>query len=125
YEAESIHGMSTAHENKQGVDILYMMEEFKEALSKAKFVVCQNVQFDLNVMGAEFLRYGMDNILEDKPKLDTCTEVTAELVKLPGGRGGRDKLPTLTELHAYLFGVAFSEEHNATADGEGTNNCGL
>jgi hypothetical protein len=32
--------------------------------------------------------------------LDTCTEVTASLLKLPGGRGG--KLPTLTELHSYL-----------------------
>src|SRR5699024_4756404 len=51
YEAESIHGISTALANKQGVDILYMLEEFKEALSKAKFVVGQNVQFDLNVMG--------------------------------------------------------------------------
>jgi DNA polymerase-3 subunit alpha len=36
------------------------------------------------------------------PILDTCTEVTF-LVKLPGGRGGKFKLPTLTELHSYLF----------------------
>jgi DNA polymerase-3 subunit alpha len=27
------------------------------------------------------------------PVLDTCTEVTASLLKLPGGRGGRFKLP--------------------------------
>lgn len=125
YEAESIHGISTELANKQGVDILYMLEEFKEALSKAKFVVGQNVQFDINVMGAEYLRYGLDNVLEDKPKLDTCTEVTAELLKLPGGRAGRYKLPTLTELHEYLFGVAFSEAHNATADVEATTRCFL
>ena len=35
--------------------------------------------------------------------LDTCTEVTAQLCQIPGGRGGRYKLPTLTELHQFLF----------------------
>src|SRR5690606_23556428 len=57
------------------------------------------------------------------PVLDTCTEVTAELLKLPGGRGGRYKLPNLTELHNYLFGVPFAEAHNATADVEATTRC--
>lgn len=57
------------------------------------------------------------------PVLDTCTEVTAELCKLPGGRGGRFKLPTLTELHSYLFDQPFSEAHNATADVEATTRC--
>ncbi|VTP97968.1 DNA polymerase III subunit alpha [Sphingobacterium daejeonense] len=57
------------------------------------------------------------------PILDTCTEVTADLLKLPGGRGGRYKLPNLTELHSYLFGVPFAEAHNATADVEATTRC--
>src|SRR5690606_39156034 len=43
--------------------------------------------------------------------------------KLPGGRGGRYKLPNLTELHNYLFGVPFAEAHNATADVEATTRC--
>jgi DNA polymerase III subunit alpha len=59
------------------------------------------------------------------PKLDTCTEDTAELCKLPGGRGGRFKLPTLTELHSHLFGEPFAEAHNATADVEATTRCFL
>jgi DNA polymerase-3 subunit alpha len=54
------------------------------------------------------------------PVLDTCTEVTAKLLQLPGGRGGRFKLPTLTELHQYLFNRSFGEAHNATADVEAT-----
>ena len=40
-----------------------------------------------------------------------------------GGRGGKFKLPTLTELHEYLFQVPFSEAHNATADVEATTRC--
>jgi LemA protein len=52
----------------------------------------------------------------EMPILDTCTEVTASLLKLPGGRGGKFKLPTLTELHQYLFDQPFAEAHNATAE---------
>jgi DNA polymerase-3 subunit alpha len=40
--------------------------------------------------------------------LDTCTEVTAKLLQLPGGRGGKFKLPTL-ELHEYLFNKPFQK----------------
>jgi DNA polymerase-3 subunit alpha len=57
------------------------------------------------------------------PVLDTCTEVTASLLQLPGGRGGKFKLPTLTELHSYLFNKPFAEAHNATADVEATTRC--
>ena len=43
-------------------------------------------------------------------------EASANLCEIPGGRGGKFKLPTLTELHTFLFGSAFEEAHNATAD---------
>src|SRR5690606_25674222 len=47
------------------------------------------------------------------------------LLQIPGGRGGKFKLATLTELHQYLFGIPFSEAHNATADVEATTRCFL
>ncbi|KAG1649533.1 DNA polymerase III subunit alpha [Nymphon striatum] len=59
------------------------------------------------------------------PVLDTCTELTATLCQIPGGRGGKFKLPTLTELHQHLFGVPFGDAHNATADVEATTRCFL
>ena len=43
----------------------------------------------------------------------------------PGGRGGRFKWPKLTELHVKLFGEAFAEAHNASADVEATARCFL
>src|SRR5699024_4576389 len=52
-------------------------------------------------------------------------EVTAQLCQIPGGRGGRFKLPTLTELHEELFDEPFAEAHNATADVEATTRCFL
>jgi DNA polymerase-3 subunit alpha len=72
-------------------------------LGKAKFIVGQNLGFDLNIMGSEFHRLGLESQMSKMPVLDTCTEVTASLLKLPGGRGGRFKLPTLTELHSFLL----------------------
>ena len=125
YDAERIHGISTELAQQQGVELAAVLEKFNIALSKSKFVVGQNVGFDVNIMGCEFHRLGVENLMASMPVLDTCTEITADLLKLPGGRGGRFKLPTLTELHQYLFGVPFADAHNATADVEATTRCFL
>ena len=125
FDAEKIHGISTELAEKEGIALSEMIQKFSEALSKTKFVVGQNVGFDLNIMGAEFIRLGLENPLPEMPLLDTCTETTAQLCQLPGGRGGKFKLPTLTELHEFLFKIPFSEAHNATADVEATTRCFL
>jgi DNA polymerase-3 subunit alpha len=125
YDAERIHGISTELAQEQGIPLAEVVEKFNTALAKAKFIVGQNVGFDVNIMGCEFYRLGVNSPMAAMPVLDTCTEVTADLLKLPGGRGGRYKLPTLTELHGYLFGVPFAEAHNATADVEATTRCFL
>ena len=123
YDSEQIHGISTALAEEQGVPLAEVATAFQKALEKTTFVVGQNVDFDVNIMGAEFYRLHQPNPLEELPVLDTCTETTAELCKIPGGRGGKFKLPTLTELHEFLFGEPFAEAHNATADVEATTRC--
>ena len=125
YDAEKIHGISTALAESEGVPLAEVLEKFNAAMAKTKFIVGQNVGFDLNIMGAEFHRSGIENVLQELPVLDTCTEETALLCQIPGGRGGKFKLPTLTELHQFLFGVPFGEAHNATADVEATTRCFL
>jgi DNA polymerase-3 subunit alpha len=67
------------------------LDKFNEALGKAKFIG-QNLGFDLNIMGSEFHRLGLESKMSKMPVLDTCT-VTASLLKLPGGRGGRLNYP--------------------------------
>jgi DNA polymerase-3 subunit alpha len=123
YDAERIHGISTELAKKDGESLDTVLKEFNITLEKAKFVVGQNIGFDINVLGCEFVRLNQETPMTKIPVLDTCTETTAELCKLPGGRGGRYKLPTLTELHQFLFGQPFSEAHNATADVEATTRC--
>ncbi|RZK05820.1 MAG: DNA polymerase III subunit alpha, partial [Flavobacterium sp.] len=125
YDAERIHGISTELAQADGISLSEVLEKFNIALSKAKFIVGQNLGFDVNIMGCEFHRLGVNSPMSLMPVLDTCTEVTASLLKLPGGRGGRFKLPTLTELHEYLFHKPFAEAHNATADVEATTRCFL
>ncbi len=125
YDAERIHGISTALAEELGKDLEFVLEEFNSALKKSKFVVGQNVGFDINIMGCEFHRNDFDSPLSEMSVLDTCTEITANLCQIPGGKGGRFKLPTLTELHEHLFGSGFGEAHNATADVEATTRCFL
>ena len=123
YDSERIHGISTELAQQKGIPLADVAQKFTEVLSKAKFLVGQNVGFDVNIMGCEFFRLGIENPLPRLPVLDTCTETTAQLCQIPGGRGGKFKLPTLTELHQFLFGRPFVEAHNATADVEATTRC--
>ncbi|RPD93441.1 DNA polymerase III subunit alpha [Aureibaculum marinum] len=123
YDAEQIHGISTELAEEEGEELNTVLNLFNEALSKTSYVVGQNVGFDLNIMGSEFYRQGIATKLNDLPLLDTCTEATATLCQIPGGRGGKFKLPTLTELHEHLFNKPFAEAHNATADVEATARC--
>jgi DNA polymerase-3 subunit alpha len=125
YDAERVHGISTELAEAEGVPLAEVLEKFNIALSKTKFIVGQNLGFDVNIMGCEFHRMDVNSPMSHLPVLDTCTEVTASLLKLPGGRGGKYKLPTLTELHEYLFNKPFAEAHNATADVEATTRCFL
>jgi DNA polymerase-3 subunit alpha len=123
YDSEQIHGISTELAKEQGVPLEDALHEFNEALGKAKFVVGQNINFDINVWGCEYYRLGIETPMVEMPILDTCTETTAGLCQIPGGRGGKFKLPTLTELHEFLFHEPFAEAHNATADVEATTRC--
>jgi DNA polymerase III epsilon subunit-like protein len=54
YDAEKVHGISTELASEQGVSLQEVLDKFNIALSKSKFVVGQNVGFDVNIMGAEF-----------------------------------------------------------------------
>ena len=125
YDAEQIHGISTELATQKGKSLNEVLQLFNEVLQKSKFVVGQNLGFDLNIMGSEYYRKGIETPLLELPVLDTCTEKTASLCKIPGGRYGKFKLPTLTELHQHLFGEPFAEAHNATADVEATTRCFL
>ena len=121
FDSEQVHGISTALAEADGVPLTEVLTKFNKAIGQAEFIIGHNVSFDRNIMGAEYLRLGLRDPLEEKSVIDTCTEETAQLCQLPGGRGGKYKLPTLSELYHFLFQVGFEEAHNATADVEATS----
>ena len=123
FDSEKIHGISTDLAKKIGVEINFALKKFKEDLSKSDFICGHNLNFDQKILGSEFLRIDGTNPLQDFPKIDTCTEETAQICLLPGGRGRKYKLPTLIELYYHLFKENFDSAHNASADVEATALC--
>jgi len=124
YNASKIHGISTERATKEGLALSEVLEIFIQELKKAQFVVGHNISFDNNIVGCEFLRKNMPNLLQSIPAIDTKNDAT-DFCKIPGGRGGRFKWPSLTELHEKLFSSTFSQAHNASADVEATARCFL
>jgi len=56
YDSEKIHGISTELAEKDGHNLLDVLNQFNEAVKQSKFVIGHNVKFDLNIMGCEFYR---------------------------------------------------------------------
>jgi DNA polymerase-3 subunit alpha len=120
FESEQIHGVSTALAQELGKPIDIVLENFINVLKQSNYVVGHNLNFDVNVIAAELDRLSLNSSITSIEVIDTCTEETAILCQLPGGRGGKFKLPTLSELYNHIFNDLFEQAHNATADVEAT-----
>jgi len=123
YKAEQIHGISTSRATKEGHDLSLVLAEFQKDLAHAKLLVGHNIEFDINIIGAEFIRKAIDpQFLLDTPKIDTGI-VSTEYCQLSGGIGGKLKMPRLLELHEKLFGKGFGDAHDASYDVAATARC--
>lgn len=119
-ESSRIHGITTAHAEKEGVPLQFVLQEFAHAINSADTLVAHNMSFDEKIVGAEFLRNNLPNILDEKNKICTM-EGSKDFCALEGQYGL--KWPRLTELHQKLFGVDFAEAHNAENDIKATARC--
>lgn len=124
FNSAKIHGITTEKAEKEGLPLVEVLDIFQEALNKTTVVAGHNIEFDINIAGAEYYRKQKDTNLLDLASLDTKDEST-EYCAIPGGRGGGFKWPTLTELHKKLFSSGFDEAHNAAADVVATTRCFL
>ena len=78
------------------------------------------MSFDEKIVGAEFLRNSMKNILSGKKKICTM-ESTTNICKISGQYGY--KWPSLAELHYELFKENFIDAHDAKVDIDITAKC--
>ena len=122
FKAQDIHGISTDLALRDGLLLEEVIQKFVNVLARTKFLIGHNLKFDTNVLGAEFIRAGINPKLLEIPVLDTCTPRSAKVTKIKG-RGNSFKIPKLSELHIKLFGEEFKEAHNATADVEASARC--
>ena len=121
FNAEKVHGISTKRALAEGHELKTILGIFEGDVVKAKHLVGHNIEFDINVVGSEFLRgaWGMPLTAN---QLDT-KDLSTEYCGIPGGRGGKFKWPTLTELHHKLFGTGFGDAHDAAYDVDATARC--
>jgi len=122
YNAEKVHGISTKRAAEEGHPLQEILQVFREDVAQAKYLVGHNIGFDIHVVGSEFLRAALVMPFEGKPELDT-KDISTNYCALPGGKGGKFKWPTLTELHQKLFGVGFGDAHDAAYDVDATARC--
>lgn len=124
FNAEKIHGISTDRAINEGLELQIVLEKFSKAVNNVDFVIGHNIEFDKNIVGCEFLRQDMSNLLDTKKPIDTKDEST-QYCQIPGGKGGKFKWPNLTELYEKLFETKFDDAHNAAADVAATARCFL
>lgn len=121
YNAVQIHGISTERAMAEGRDLKTVLQEFAAILEQTRYLCGHNIEFDINIIGAEFLRCGLPNYFDQKPVIDTKNDQTTNFCAIPGGKGGKFKWPTLTELYTKLFNSSFEEAHNAAFDVQATS----
>ncbi len=111
-----IHGITNERANEEGLDLKETLQKFVSVVNQSSYLCGHNIEFDMNIIGAELLRSGFENVLQGKASIDTKNDQTTDYCALPGGRGGKFKWPTLTELYQKLFNSKFNEAHNAAFD---------
>ena len=118
-DSTKIHGITTEIALREGNMIKDVLYKFKEDWKKVSFVCAHNLDFDLNVIGAEFYRanyrLGSRNI---RKKICTMKQTT-EYCKIPFSNSkyhSKYKWPRLQELYFKLFNKEFSNAHNAKYD---------
>lgn len=119
-EASDVHGITTERAAREGVPLLFVLQEFDALLQQAGCLVAHNIAFDEKIIGAEFVRNGMLDALPGKKKI--CTMESAKNFCAINGKYGY-KWPKLSELHNKLFLADFEEAHNAAADIQATARC--
>ncbi|WP_276374117.1 DNA polymerase III subunit alpha [Chryseolinea sp. H1M3-3] len=123
FKAEQVHGISTKRALEEGHELSKVLDLLAEDLGRTSLVVGHNIEFDINIIGAECIRQKIDpDVLLRLSKLDTGLTAT-EFCQFQGGIGGKLKMPTLLELHKKLFNKDFGDAHDASYDVAATARC--
>ena len=119
--ASDVHGITTEFALENGKPLLDVIFAFGADLNHADCMVGHNLDYDLHIVGAEYVRLGYDSrIMFARPTLCTM-QATIQFCNIPGRFG--PKWPKLMELYTKLFGQEFDGAHDAMADIVATKDC--
>ena len=119
--ASDVHGITTEFALENGKPLLDVIFAFGADLNQAECVIGHNLDYDLHIVGAEYVRLGYDSrIMFARPTLCTM-QATIQYCNIPGRFG--PKWPKLMELYTKLFGQEFDGAHDAMADIIATKEC--
>ena len=122
-DVSKVHGITHQKALNEGAPLQAVLNEFKNLLESADFLVAHNISFDEKIIGAEFIRNKMQNTLQGKKTI--CTkEISTNFCAIASLSGFKEfKWPKLSELHIKLFGKDVSDAHNAFVDVMATAKC--
>lgn len=123
-EASSIHGITTEEAQEKGQDLHLVLIKLEVMLQLADLVVFHNSSFDTGIISGEQIRAGWkpEELIHNNPKIFCTKEKSTTILKIPSGRGGAYKWPSLAELCAFC-GVENKGAHNALNDVIATKEC--
>lgn len=75
-EASQIHGISTEKAIEVGKALIDVLLEFQALIDKSEYLVAHNISFDEKIVGAEFLRNNLPNIIASRRKICTMQGTT-------------------------------------------------
>lgn len=123
-DAIAIHKITNELANKNGVDIILVLEELRLVLRDIDVLVAHNIEFDIKVLKAEFYRNKINAFNLDYP-LQFCTmKVFTDYCAIPHSSGlGNYKWPRLDEFYKKVWKEEMKVKHNAIADVDAIIRC--
>ena len=71
YNAVQIHGISNERAEQEGQDLKLVLKQFAINIENTTYLCGHNIDFDLKIIGAEFLRCGLPDFFKGKKIIDT------------------------------------------------------
>lgn len=122
-DAQRIHGITTERADSEGKDLAETLLIFALAAAEAEVLIAHNLDFDINVISAEYLRLGLEppfTRFRDEKRICTMLK-SVEFCGITGNRGF--KWPKLSQVYQKLFGSDFDNAHDAGTDVKACARC--
>ncbi|MBK9735664.1 MAG: hypothetical protein IPO92_12145 [Saprospiraceae bacterium] len=106
---------------KKDAALEVILDRFSSSVEKATYIFAHNLNYNENILGAEYVRSKKSINMFSKKRYCLMEEGTY-YCKIPSKSGGY-KYPTLPELHGTCFGQTYGPANNARADVIAASRC--